>query len=165
MPENAPARLDNYALEGYGPGSKCIEQGHEWLAKKGLLTRTMVDWGSGCYKYHCDGGLQVEVGGEFYTCHRKGQHLEIFGSLNDWKINGSLVCPSCEEFCGVQKGCPQEIMSDTEGIVFVEGKTSSHRNNAGILRISFVELFYFIILRVVLMACVVPGFQVINIVT
>ena len=167
MAENAPAKIDNYALETYGPEAKCIEQGREWLAKKGFLTRTMVDWGSGCYKYHCDGGLQVEVGGEFYTCHRKGQHLDIFGTLNDWKINGSLICPSCEEFCGADKGCPQEVETTSGGIVFVEGKTAKLRNNAYSLRKSSVELFYFIISRIILsfclMVCLVPGFNVVNI--
>ncbi|KAL9951989.1 hypothetical protein ACROYT_G044753 [Oculina patagonica] len=168
MEENAPAMLDNYALEHYGPGTKCIEQGREWLAKKGYLTRTMVDWGSGCYKYHCDGGLQVEVAGEFYTCHHKGQHLEISGSLNEWKINGSLVCPSCEEFCGAHRGCPQEVQSLSKGIVFVEGKRPSHRNDAHSLKKSSVELFYFIISRIFLifslMVCFVPGFHFVDIV-
>ena len=167
MGENSPAMLDNYALEHYGPGAKCIEQGREWLAKKGYLTRTMVDWGSGCYKYHCDGGLQVEVAGKFYTCNHKGQHLEISGSLNDWKINGSLICPSCEEFCGPHKGCPQEVKSLSEGIVFVEGERPEHRNIANSLRKSSVELFYFIISRILLvfsvMAFSVPGFNCVSI--
>ena len=166
MTENAPASIDNYALETYGPGARCIQQGREWLAKKGFLTRTMVDWGSGCYKYHCDGELQVEVGGEFYTCHRKGQHLEISGSLNDWKINGSLVCPSCEEFCGAHKGCPQQIETSSDEIVYVEGKTPKHRNDAHSLRkTSSVDLFAFIFLRILLsfclMVCFVPGFYVV----
>lgn len=167
MEENAPAMPDNYALEHYGPGSKCIEQGREWLAKKGYLTRTMVDWGSGCYKYHCDGGLQVEVAGEFYTCHHKGQHLDISGSLNDWKINGSLICPSCEEFCGAHKGCPQEVKSFSKGIAFVEGERPHHENTAQSLRKSSVELLYFIMSRIVLafslMVFLVPGFSCINI--
>lgn len=167
MGENSPAMLDNYALEHYGPGAKCIEQGREWLAKKGYLTRTMVDWGSGCYKYHCNGGLQVEVAGRFYTCNHKGQHLEISGSLNDWKINGSLICPSCEEFCGPHRGCPQEVKSLSEGIVFVEGERPEHRSTAYSLRKSSVELFYFIISRILLafsvVAFSVPGFNCVSI--
>ncbi|XP_068726992.1 leishmanolysin-like peptidase isoform X1 [Montipora capricornis] len=164
MPENSPAKSDNYALESYGPGCKCIEQGREWLAKKNILTRTMVDWGSGCYKFHCDGRLQVEVGGELYTCHSKGQRIDIFGSLNDWKINGSLICPSCEEFCGTNKSCPQELSSSSEGIVFVEGKTSTTAGNyAKSLRLSFVEIVEFCISRfalcIFLMICLVPGFH------
>lgn len=167
MEENAPAMLDNYALEHYGPGTKCIEQGREWLAKKGYLTRTMVDWGSGCYKYHCDGGLQVEVAGEFYTCHHKGQHLDISGSLNDWKINGSLICPSCEEFCGAHKGCPQEVKSLSTGIAFVEGERPDHKNTAQSLTKSSVELYYLIISRILLafslIIFLVPDFNCINI--
>ena len=160
MAENAPALIDNYALESYGPETKCVEQGRQWMAKKGLLTRTMVDWGSGCYKYHCDGALQVEVGGELYTCHRKGQQLEISGSINEWKINGSLICPSCEEFCGAQNGCPQKVKSSSAGIVFVEHKP---RNDACRFRKTSEELLYFVFSRMILsisfMICFVPGFQ------
>ena len=109
----------------------------------------------------------MEVGGEFYTCHRKGQHLEILGSLNDWKINGSLICPSCEEFCGVHKGCPQEMKSSSEGIAFVEGERPNRRNNAHSFRTSTSELIYFIISRVFLiftvMGCFVPSFHFLDI--
>ena len=163
MPENAPARKDNYALESYGAGSKCFEQGRQWLAKKEFLTRTMVDWGSGCYKFHCDGGLQVEVDGQLYTCHGKGQQIDVFGSLKDWEINGSLICPSCEEFCGANKGCPLELSSSFEEIEFAEGKSSTTAGNSAMsLRKSSVALFNFIVLRfapsISLMACFVPGF-------
>ena len=162
VPENAPAKSDNYALEYYGPGAKCIEQGRQWLAKKGLLTRTMVDWGSGCYKFHCDGGrLRVEVDGTFYSCHHKGQRLDISGTLNDWLVNGSLICPPCEVFCGANKGCPQEIKSLSEDVAFAERNKPKNRNGAIGIAFRSAQLLYFVISRTVLinfvLACTVPG--------
>ena len=134
---NAPADEDNYALEDYSTGSKCIEQGRPWRAKKELLTRTMLDWGSGCYKFQCNGGLQIEVSNRMYYCQHKGQHLEVSGTLNKWLINGSLVCPSCEEFCGHDKGCPQEVDSLSEGIKFAvggsQGKNSANKHGTEVL--------------------------------
>lgn len=37
MFENLLVKSDNYVLESYGFGCKCIEQGWEWLVKKNIL--------------------------------------------------------------------------------------------------------------------------------
>lgn len=98
--ENGPPCSENYALESYGQESKCVEQERQWTAQRGLLTRTMLDWGSGCYKYSCtNNSLHIIVGGKLYTCQKRGDIVYINGTLNEWLISGSLRCPSCDEFC------------------------------------------------------------------
>lgn len=117
--DNAPAFMDNYALESYGKQSRCFEQGRQWTGKKGLLTRTMLDWGSGCYRYYCDDGIKIQIGDKVYSCLKAGQHIEVHGYLGEWAINGSLICPSCRQFCGDTTGCPMEIFdnkTDEDGI-------------------------------------------------
>ena len=105
--ENAPSRDKNYALEVYGHRSKCVEHGRHWLAKNALITRTMLDWGSGCYKYECTRvGLFFIIGNRRYHCARPKMMIEVIGWMNMWHINGSLICPSCEDFCGTKAGCP-----------------------------------------------------------
>eukprot|EP00794_Sanderia_malayensis_P000625 gene625-1290_t len=106
LAENSPSKDKNYALEKYGAVSKCVEHGRHWTAKKGLLTRTMLDWGSGCYNYKCTNkGLVFVVAGKEYPCSNAEQRVEIGGLMNDWKVNGSIICPPCEEFCGTGKHC------------------------------------------------------------
>jgi leishmanolysin-like peptidase len=100
MQDNSPDYFDNYALESYGPESKCVEQASQWIAKKGLLTRTMLDWGSGCYKYSCsDKTLHISVAGKKYKCTKRGNVLQINSTLGNWSIIGTLRCPECEQFC------------------------------------------------------------------
>ena len=107
IPENAPEKLKNFALESYTPGAKCVEHGRHWKAHKGLLTRTMLDWGSGCYRYECTSrGLVLNIGEKNYPCDKAGKVIEIDGHMNGWRINGTLVCPKCEEFCGSGNLCP-----------------------------------------------------------
>jgi len=101
LKENAPETGKNFALEAYGHQTKCVEHGRHWLAKKDLLTRTMLDWGSGCYRYQCTkDGLVVHVGSNKYLCEHQYQKIEVQGLMNDWAVNGSLICPSCADFCG-----------------------------------------------------------------
>ena len=100
MPDNSPEYFDNYALENYGPKSKCVEQASQWIAQKGRLTRTMLDWGSGCYKYSCSNGtLRIIVAGTTYECKKKGHVLHINNTLGKWSIIGTLLCPECKDFC------------------------------------------------------------------
>ena len=99
--ENSPEMNKNFALELYGQQSKCVEHGRHWIAKKDLLTRTMLDWGSGCYRYQCtQDGLVIHAGNNKFLCQHKYQRVEVQGFMNDWTVNGSLICPSCVEFCG-----------------------------------------------------------------
>ena len=100
MQDNSPDYFDNYALEIYGPESKCVEQASQWSAQRGRLTRTMLDWGSGCYKYSCsDGTLYIIVGGTKYKCTKRGHVLHINSTLGQWSIIGTLRCPECKQFC------------------------------------------------------------------
>lgn len=103
--ENSPASNKNYALETYGSASKCVEHGRHWIAKNGLITRTMLDWGSGCYAYECnENGLFFIIENHRYHCTRPKMTIEVIGWMNMWHINGTLICPSCKEFCG-EKYC------------------------------------------------------------
>ena len=107
--ENAPTKNKNYALETYSPNAKCVEHGRHWSAKKELLTRTMLDWGSGCYEYDCtQHGLFLTVGDKRYRCKRESSVIEVTGEMDRWKVNGTLVCPKCEEFCLGKGLCPVE---------------------------------------------------------
>lgn len=48
----------NFALEEYGEGSKCFYHTKEmWEERSCHQKRNWQHWGSGCYKYLCDGGL------------------------------------------------------------------------------------------------------------
>ena len=114
--ENSPEPRKNFALESYGQQSKCVEHGRHWLAKKDLLTRTMLDWGSGCYRYQCTkAGLVIHAGSNKYLCQRKYQRVQVEGFMNDWTVNGSLICPSCTEFCGDKENqyCDQRDLQET----------------------------------------------------
>ena len=121
LSENSPERDKNYALEMYSKRSKCIEHGRHWTARKGLLTRTMLDWGSGCYNHKCTkSGLVLVVGERGYHCEYEGQRLEITGLMNDWKVNGSLICPPCEEFCEKDKCQNQKMFLNLKGDIPIE---------------------------------------------
>ena len=158
--ENAPSVLDNYALEYFGAGSQCVTQGSRWTARKGLLTRTMLDWGSGCYKHYCDNsGLKIEVGGKRYSCEYKGQRIAVSGILDDWTVNGSLVCPGCRESCGSSTGCPEQMEDSFNGVVFLEDEPKVNRKStASSYTFDFIELFYIAILRTFISLAIVMTF-------
>lgn len=100
IPENSPEYLDNYALENYGADSKCVEQAGQWSAQKSRLTRTMLDWGSGCYKYSCsEGKLYIIVEGKKHECPKRGHVLNVNSTLGQWLVTGTLRCPECNLFC------------------------------------------------------------------
>ena len=63
---------------------------------------------SASFKYYCDTnqGLMVKVGEELLRCQHKDQVLEFTINSNPNERNfavyfGNIVCPSCEEICGV----------------------------------------------------------------
>ena len=146
LAQNAPSESENYGLETFGSKSRCIEQGRPWTAKKELLTRTMLDWGSGCYRVQCRAGLQVEVAGKTYPCQRRGQLLEVSGKLHNWRINGSLVCPSCEEFCGRHGGCPTHEANEFQGTALSDKSSGSPVVFASLSR-TFLGFVLFLALR------------------
>eukprot|EP00112_Aurelia_sp_Birch-Aquarium-sp1_P002726 Seg1303.3 transcript_id=Seg1303.3/GoldUCD/mRNA.D3Y31 product="Leishmanolysin-like peptidase" protein_id=Seg1303.3/GoldUCD/D3Y31 len=157
--ENAAQSDKNYALEAYSKKSKCVEHGRHWTARKGLLTRTMLDWGSGCYRYKCsDKGLILLVGGKEYHCSREGKRLEISGLMNNWKVNGSLICPPCEEFCGVGVNCASSFISlqqntptefdEKEATVDIENSNSSPVRTLDYFATFIVVIFWLLFLFV-----------------
>ncbi|XP_039611313.1 leishmanolysin-like peptidase [Polypterus senegalus] len=104
--ENQPDPSRNYAAETYSPESICLHQRTPFVMEQ--CTRRIIypDWGSGCYKISCSAhGLTVWVHGTPYLCSRAGQILNINIQMSDWVYTGSLVCPSCFDFC---RTCPPE---------------------------------------------------------
>lgn len=157
--ENAPEGDKNYALEVYSKGSKCFEHGRHWTARKGLLTRTMLDWGSGCYRFKCtEKGLVLIVAGREYRCSHAGKRLEIVGLMNNWKVNGSLICPPCEEFCQNGKHCEQQRnfvtleeqdpteLDENEAMLSIENRGDSAKSGRihimMAITVAFVHTFY-----------------------
>lgn len=54
FPENSPQDENNFALEYYGPGSKCFNHNKEmWEERTCHQVRNWQHWGSGCYKVRC----------------------------------------------------------------------------------------------------------------
>ena len=152
---NSPERFENYALESYGPQSKCVEQERQWTAQKGLLTRTSLDWGSGCYQYSCSyGRLHIIVAGKQYPCSKKGDVVHINGTLGQWSIVGTLLCPGCKEFC--HEKCSKEVkikryISTKTDSQYEQTLTSGiHRKNIGTSRL-VLTLLYFYYFRILVM--------------
>ncbi|XP_068085914.1 leishmanolysin-like peptidase [Anabrus simplex] len=99
--ENNPHREKNFALESYGPGSRCFDHTNQmWEERSCLHVRQWQHWGSGCYQYICEGGrLHIVVANYTYTCYYPKQELPIRILYNGWLHQGALVCPPCEELC------------------------------------------------------------------
>jgi len=102
--ENAPESDSNYAMEAYGPRSRCFLQTSQWQQKSCTMVKQWSRFGSGCYNYECvDGRLNILVRNISYPCYDYGQKVEVqlLKSSNDgeWLHDGQIVCPSCREFC------------------------------------------------------------------
>lgn len=50
FPENTPSPDKNFALEYYGPNSKCFNHKNKWEERNCFHSRTWQHWGSGCYQ-------------------------------------------------------------------------------------------------------------------
>ena len=92
----------NFALENYGPKSKCFDHNDKmWEEMNCEQVRQWQHWGSGCYKYHCKNGrLHIEVMNYSFTCFYPRQQIQVSLLAHSWLHTGSLVCPPCEEVCG-----------------------------------------------------------------
>uniref|UniRef100_A0A4D5RX53 Leishmanolysin-like peptidase n=1 Tax=Ixodes scapularis TaxID=6945 RepID=A0A4D5RX53_IXOSC len=101
FPENNPQDEKNFALEYYGPGSKCFNHNKEmWEERTCHQVRQWPHWGSGCYKYACaNGRLQIEVANYTYTCYHSKQEIKIQLQYSGWLHIGTIVCPPCREIC------------------------------------------------------------------
>jgi len=100
--ENNPSHDRNFALENYGPKSKCFDHNDKmWEEMNCEQVRQWQHWGSGCYKYHCKNGrLHIEVMNYSFTCFYPRQQIQVSLLAHSWLHTGSLVCPPCEEVCG-----------------------------------------------------------------
>ncbi|KAM4626891.1 leishmanolysin-like peptidase [Discoglossus pictus] len=106
VPENQPDASKNYGAERYGPGSVCLKQRSAFIMEQCSKRMSYPDWGSGCYQVSCSpDGLQVWVQDTPYLCTRAGHILSVSVQMKDWLYGGSLVCPSCWDFC---ESCPPE---------------------------------------------------------
>lgn len=100
--ENNPSADRNFALEKYGPRSKCFDHTDKmWEERSCLQVRQWQHWGSGCYQYYCgeDGRLKINVMGRNFTCFYPQQEIPISLLSNDWLHKGAVVCPDCAEVC------------------------------------------------------------------
>ncbi|XP_006636416.3 leishmanolysin-like peptidase [Lepisosteus oculatus] len=106
VPENQPDLYRNFGAEEYGPNSVCVLQKSAFVMEQCTRKMTYPDWGSGCYKISCSPqGLTVWVQGSAFLCSRAGQLLDVNVQGADWVYTGSLICPSCSDFCG---SCPPD---------------------------------------------------------
>ncbi|XP_059822338.1 leishmanolysin-like peptidase isoform X2 [Hypanus sabinus] len=104
--QNQPEPSRNYGAEEYGPESICLIQQSYFIMQQCNKMPRSPDWGSGCYRISCStDGLIVWVSNKSFLCSRTGQVLPVNVKLNDWVYTGSLVCPSCSDFC---TACPPE---------------------------------------------------------
>lgn len=99
--ENNPRPERNFALELYGPKSKCFEHaGSMWEERTCRQVRQWQHWGSGCYEYTCQNGrLNIIVDNRTFPCYYPGQELRVRLLSQGWLHVGSLSCPSCTELC------------------------------------------------------------------
>lgn len=101
----------NYALETYGKTSACFEQTGKWTRSKCGVRHTASNWGSGCYRYACEqDSLKIIILGYKFKCFHEGQLINVLVQESDWRYEGVLICPSCQDICfnsGIT--CPAEL--------------------------------------------------------
>ncbi|XP_024887665.1 leishmanolysin-like peptidase [Temnothorax curvispinosus] len=99
--ENNPHPDKNFALEKYGPHSRCFDHTNDmWEERTCKQARQWQHWGSGCYLYKCEAGrLHIMVGNYTYTCYHAGQEIIIRIMQNGWLHKGALICPPCRDIC------------------------------------------------------------------
>ena len=101
--ENNPSAEKNFALETYGPKSKCFNHNNQWEERTCTQVRQWQHWGSGCYEYTCENErLNIIINNHTFTCYFKGQELRVQLYANDWLHAGTVVCPSCNSICSSQ---------------------------------------------------------------
>ncbi len=104
-PFSAAGPERNFALEEYGPRSRCFDHTDQmWEERSCHQVRQWQHWGSGCYRFTCgnDGRLHVHVLNQTLTCFYPNQELRVSLSAHGWLHYGALVCPDCESLCGAE---------------------------------------------------------------
>uniref|UniRef100_A0AAG5CW60 Leishmanolysin-like peptidase n=1 Tax=Anopheles atroparvus TaxID=41427 RepID=A0AAG5CW60_ANOAO len=99
--DNNPKPEKNFALESYGPNSKCFDHSESmWEERSCRQTREWQHWGSGCYQYRCDHGrLHIMIANKSYECFFAGQKLSVQLMAEGWLHRGAVICPSCKDVC------------------------------------------------------------------
>ncbi|XP_046600078.1 leishmanolysin-like peptidase isoform X1 [Neodiprion lecontei] len=99
--ENNPILDKNFAVEKYGPQSRCFDNADQmWEERNCKQARQWQHWGSGCYQYKCElGRLHIVVGNYTFTCFHSGQEIAIRVLQNNWLHKGALKCPPCKDIC------------------------------------------------------------------
>lgn len=124
--QNQPEPSRNYGAEEYGAESVCLSQKSHFVMQQCNKIPSFPDWGSGCYRISCStNGLIVWVSDKPYLCSQIGQVLSINVNMNDWLYTGSLVCPSCLDFCS---SCPPERdppLNNITKTIFIDPCSSS----------------------------------------
>ncbi|XP_073502232.1 leishmanolysin-like peptidase [Phyllobates terribilis] len=106
VPQNQPAESKNYGAERYGPESVCVQQRSAFIMEQCTKKLSYPDWGSGCYQVGCTPeGLHIWLEDSPYLCSRAGQVIAVSTQISGWYYEGTLICPSCWDFCDV---CPPE---------------------------------------------------------
>uniref|UniRef100_A0A915HSS1 Leishmanolysin-like peptidase n=1 Tax=Romanomermis culicivorax TaxID=13658 RepID=A0A915HSS1_ROMCU len=104
LTENTPDRNINFAMEEYGPRSKCFLHGNtSWIMKKcSHFTQNVIST-SGCHEFLCqDGLLWITLLNQTYKypCFKDGQKISIRKIWRGWAHEGMIICPSCPSICG-----------------------------------------------------------------
>ncbi|KAJ6224326.1 hypothetical protein RDWZM_002871 [Blomia tropicalis] len=99
--ENNPLPEKNFALEQYGPNSKCLNHNSEmWEERNCFEIRQWQHWGSGCYNYRCSDGLvHIIINNHTFTCFEENAEINIHLYYSNWLHKGTILCPKCSEFC------------------------------------------------------------------
>ncbi|XP_071451528.1 leishmanolysin-like peptidase [Hetaerina americana] len=98
--DNNPSSPYNFALESYGEGSLCVEQGGPWEERSCKVVRQWGHWGAGCYQVFCSAGrLHIQVENRTFTCFYAGQVVVIQIWANEWLHKGNIICPPCKDVC------------------------------------------------------------------
>uniref|UniRef100_A0A0N5AQC7 Leishmanolysin-like peptidase n=1 Tax=Syphacia muris TaxID=451379 RepID=A0A0N5AQC7_9BILA len=92
----------NTILEVYGDESMCFELKTSWTERRCGMLRNFTQYMAGCYEYHClDGLLHLEIfnSSTLYPCYYPLQPIYIRRIVNGWLREGTILCPTCEDFC------------------------------------------------------------------
>lgn len=112
--ENNPQPEKNFALEQYGPNSKCFNHNEEmWEERNCYEIRQWQHWGSGCYQYRCfDGLVHVLINNQTFTCLHENHEIKIQLFFGNWLHRGTIVCPKCSELCEACKQLDNETVAE-----------------------------------------------------
>ncbi|XP_044740862.1 leishmanolysin-like peptidase isoform X2 [Chrysoperla carnea] len=150
--DNTPHLDKNFALESYGEKSLCFDHTNQmWEERSCGQVRQWRHWGSGCYRYNCDGGrLNIIVGNYSYTCYYPGQEITIRIVRDEWLHKGAILCPRCQELCGTEL---YKIGKQCKGSEEAPPATQYPRDELkcnGCVKSTIVSFCYYVILLIII---------------